>query len=73
MFSLSYSHFSGLFTREFNTDTLTGDRLRADIAKLNANIVTSCMSQGIPMENTQVTHTLENLWKLLTYKQYRSR
>jgi len=25
------------------------------------------------MENTQVTHTLENLWKLLTYKQYRSR
>jgi hypothetical protein len=58
---------------EFNTDNLTTDRLRADIAKLNANIVSSCISQGIPIENTHVTHTLENLCKLLTFKRYLSR
>jgi len=58
---------------EFNTDNLTTDRLRADIAKLNANIVSSCISQGIPIDNTNVTHTLENLCKLLTFKRYLSR
>ncbi|CAF0841091.1 unnamed protein product [Rotaria sordida] len=58
---------------EFNSDNLTTDRLRGDIAKLNANIVTSCISQDIPIENTNVTHTLENLLKLLTFKRYRSR
>ncbi|UJR21103.1 hypothetical protein I4U23_024203 [Adineta vaga] len=58
---------------EFNTDNLTPDRLRADIAKLNANIVCSCISQGIPIDKTNVTHTLENLCKLLTFKRYLSR
>lgn len=64
---------SVFFSREFNTDNLTSDRLRADIAKLNANIVSSCISQGIPIDNTNVTHTLENLCKLLTFKRYLSR
>jgi hypothetical protein len=64
-----YLHFS----REFNTDNLTTDRLRADIAKLNANIVSSCISQGIPIDNANVTHTLDNLCKLLTFKRYLSR
>ncbi|CAM4742828.1 unnamed protein product [Rotaria magnacalcarata] len=58
---------------EFNGDNLTTDRLRADIAKLNANIVTSCLAQDIPIENTHVTYTMENLLKLLTFKEYRSR
>ncbi|CAF0968761.1 unnamed protein product [Adineta steineri] len=58
---------------EFNTDNLTTDRLRADIAKLNANIVCSCLSQGILIDNTNATHTLENLCKLLTFKRYLSR
>jgi len=61
------------FPREFNTDNLTTDRLRADIAKLNANIISSCISQGILIEKTNVTHTLENLCKLLTFKRYLSR
>ncbi|CAF0839924.1 unnamed protein product [Adineta ricciae] len=58
---------------EFNTDNLTPDRLRADVAKLNANIVTSCISQGIPIDKNNVTHTLENLCRLLTLKRYLSR
>ncbi|CAF0884523.1 unnamed protein product [Rotaria sp. Silwood1] len=58
---------------EFNGDNLTTDRLRGDIAKLNANIVSSCLSQDIPIDNTNATHTLENLLKLLTFKQYHSR
>ncbi len=66
-------YYFDLISREFNTDNLTTDRLRADIAKLNANIVSSCISQGIPMDNTNVTHTLENLYKLLTFKRYLSR
>jgi len=61
------------FPREFNTDNLTTDRLRADIAKLNANIISSCISQGILIEKANVTHTLENLCKLLTFKRYLSR
>jgi hypothetical protein len=66
---MMYFHSS----REFNTDNLTTDRLRADIAKLNANIISSCISQGIPIENHHATYTLENLCKLLTFKQYLSR
>ncbi|CAF2421952.1 unnamed protein product [Rotaria sp. Silwood2] len=58
---------------EFNNDNLTTDRLRGDIAKLNANIISSCLSQDIPIENTNVTHTLENLLKLLKFERYRSR
>lgn len=58
---------------EFNTDNLTADRLRADVAKLNANIISGCISQGIPIESASLTHTLENLYKLLIFKQYPSR
>ena len=58
---------------EFNTEELITDDLRANIAKLNANIVCSCLSQGIPVELTNVSYTLENLLKLLTLEQYRCR
>jgi hypothetical protein len=70
----SYFQFLYLrFSREFNNDNLTTDRLRADIAKLNANIISGCITQGIPIDKTNVTHTLENLCKLLTFKRYLSR
>lgn len=64
---------SSLSFREFNTENLKADRLRADIAKLNANIVSSCISQGICIDDSHVTHTLDNLCKLLTLKYYHSR
>ena len=31
------------------------------------------MSQSIPIDSANVMHTLENLWKLLTFKEYPSR
>lgn len=62
-----------LIHREFNAENLTTDRLRADIAKLNANIVSTCISQGIPMDNARVMHTLENLYTLLTLRNFLSR
>lgn len=62
-----------LFFREFIGENLTIDRLRADIAKLNANIISTCLSQGIHIDNAHVTRTLENLCKLLTHRQNSSR
>lgn len=59
--------------REFNGDNLTTDRLRADIAKLNANIFSSCLAQGMPMDLPNFTRTLENLRNLLAFKRYPSR
>ncbi|UJR28391.1 hypothetical protein I4U23_009632 [Adineta vaga] len=58
---------------EFNTNNLTIDCLRANIAKLNANIISSCLSQGIPIELNNVSYTLENLFKLLRLERYPSR
>ncbi|CAF3698911.1 unnamed protein product [Rotaria sp. Silwood1] len=58
---------------EFNSDNLTIDSLRRDIAKLNANIFSSCITQDIPIKDTNVTHTLENLVKLLRFERYCSR
>lgn len=58
---------------EFNTEELITDDLRANIAKLNANIVSCCLSEGIPVELANVSYTLENLLKLLTLEQYRCR
>jgi hypothetical protein len=62
-----------VFFRSFSQDELLIEHLRADIAKLNANIITTCLSQGIPIEFTNVTHTPENLLKLLTFDQYPTR
>ncbi len=61
------------YFRQFNTENLRTDCLRADIAKLNANIVSTCFSQDIPIEFTNVTYTLENLFELLKCQRYPSR
>ncbi|CAF0741841.1 unnamed protein product [Adineta steineri] len=58
---------------KFNTDKLSIDCLRADIAKLNTNIIFSCLSQGIPIEFTNSTYTLENLRTLLKVEKYLNR
>ncbi len=58
------------YFREFDTGYLTIDCLRANIAKLNANIYSSCLAQGVPIEVTSITYTLENLSKLLTFQKY---
>jgi hypothetical protein len=59
--------------RNFNQDEVKIDHLRADIAKLNTNIISSCLSQGIQIEFTNAPYTLANLLKLLTFNEYPSR
>ncbi|CAF0766473.1 unnamed protein product [Didymodactylos carnosus] len=58
---------------EFNTNNVTIERLRADIAKLNANILCGCFSQGIPINYSNAKHTIENLSKLILVNEYQSR
>lgn len=69
----SERNFTVFYSSEFTKDCFKVDDLRADIAKLNVNITSSCLSQGIHVELSEAWYTFENLWKLFTVKQYPTR
>jgi hypothetical protein len=54
----------------FNNGPYKVDELKKNVARLNTNIVTICLSQDISIDHNHFAHTLANLHKLVTSASY---